>query len=77
MGLLPSVSTHVNHKHVLGLKRLLFSRALLPSAHKLFLLSMDVVIVDMLQVEKSDNMNVNNGLNSLKGWLTAISLFSL
>lgn len=40
---------HVDHQHVLRLKGLLLSRAIVPSTHKLLLLSMDVVIVDVLR----------------------------
>lgn len=49
MGLLPRVSPHMDHQHVLCLEGLLLSRAFLPPAHKLLLLSVDVVIVDVLQ----------------------------
>lgn len=38
----------MNHQHVLGFERPLFSRALLPVTHKLLLFSMDVLIVDVL-----------------------------
>lgn len=43
------MSPHVDHQHVLCLKGLLLSRAFLPPAHKLLLLPMDVVIVDVLE----------------------------
>lgn len=47
--LLSCVSAHVNHKHVLGFERPLLSRALLPVTDKLFFLSMDVLIIDVLK----------------------------
>lgn len=40
---------HVDHQHVLCLEGLLLSRAFLPPAHKLLLLPVDVVIVDVLE----------------------------
>lgn len=40
---------HVDHQHVLCLEGLLLSRAFLPPTHKFLLLSVDVVIVDVLQ----------------------------
>lgn len=46
--LLSRVSAHMNHQHVLGFKWPLFSWAFLPVTHKLLLLSMDVLIVDVL-----------------------------
>ena len=46
--LLSCMSAHVDHQHVLGFERSLLSRALLPVTHKLLFLSMDVLIVDML-----------------------------
>lgn len=48
--LLPRVSSHMNHQHILGFERPLFSRALLPVTHKLFLFSVDVLVVDVLFV---------------------------
>lgn len=48
---------HVDHQHVLGLEGLLFSRAILPSTHKLFLLPVDVVIVDVLQNDRTEKNN--------------------
>lgn len=54
--LLPRVSSHMNHQHILGFERPLFSRALLPVTHKLLLFSVDVLIVDVLFItnEKRD-----------------------
>lgn len=49
---------HVDHQHVLGLEGLLFSRAILPSTHKLFLLPMDVVIVDVLQNDRTEKKTI-------------------
>ena len=48
VGLLPGVSAHVDHQHVLSLEWLLLPGALSPAAHKLLLLSVDVVVVDVL-----------------------------
>lgn len=47
---------HVDHQHVLRLEGLLLSRAILPPTHKLFLLPMDVVIVDVLR-KKTNHFN--------------------
>lgn len=41
--------SHVDHQHVLCLEGFLLSRAFLPPTHKLLLLPMDVVIVDVLE----------------------------
>lgn len=49
VGFLPGVPAHVDHEHVLGLEWLLFPRAVLPAAHKLLLLPVDVVVVDVLR----------------------------
>ena len=51
VGLLPSVSAHVNHQHVLSLEWLLLPRAVVPAAHKLLLLPVDVVVIDVLQTQ--------------------------
>lgn len=48
VGLLARVPAHVHHQHVLRLEGLLLARAGLPTAHKLLLLPMDVLIVDVL-----------------------------
>lgn len=48
VGLLACVPAHVHHQHVLRLEGLLLPRAGLPAAHKLLLLPVDVLIVDML-----------------------------
>lgn len=48
VGLLACVSAHVHHKHVLCLEGLLLTRAGLPAAHKLLLLPVDVLVVDVL-----------------------------
>lgn len=53
--LLSCVSAHMNHQHVLGFERPLFSRALLPVAHKLLLLPMDVLIVNVLQSKQTNS----------------------
>lgn len=45
---LPRVSAHVNHQHVLRFEGLLFARTLVPAAHELLLLPVDVVIIDVL-----------------------------
>lgn len=45
---------HVDHQHVLRLEGLLLSRAILPPAHKLLLLPMDVVIVDVLRKKMTE-----------------------
>lgn len=45
---LPRVSAHVNHQHVLSFEGLLLPRTVVPAAHKLLLLSVDVVIIDVL-----------------------------
>ena len=57
--LLPRVPAHVDHQHVLGFEGFLLSRTIEPPAHKLLLLSMDVVIIYMLglgkkKIEKSN-----------------------
>lgn len=46
------MSAHVDYQHVLCLEGLLFSGAFLPTAHKLLLLSVDVVVVDVLRGDK-------------------------
>ena len=53
MRLLPGVSSHVHHQHVLGLEGLRLPAALLPLAHEALLVGVDVVIGDVLQ-NKSD-----------------------
>lgn len=45
---LPRVAAHVNHQHVLSFEGLLLPRTLVPAAHELLLLSMDVVVIDVL-----------------------------
>lgn len=45
---LPCVSAHVNHQHVLSFEGLLLPRTVVPAAHELLLLSVDVVIIDVL-----------------------------
>lgn len=45
---LPRVSAHVNHQHVLSFEGLLLPRTVLPAAHELLLLSVDVVVIDVL-----------------------------
>lgn len=47
--LLAGVAPHVDHQHVLRLEGLLLSRALVPAAHKLLLLAVDVLVVDVLR----------------------------
>lgn len=47
--LLAGVAPHVDHQHVLRLEGLLLSRALVPAAHELLLLAVDVLIVDVLR----------------------------
>lgn len=49
MRFLPCVSPHVHHQHVLSLEGLLLTRTLIPATHKLLLLTVDVVIVDVLK----------------------------
>lgn len=51
--LLTRVPAHVDNQHVLGLEGLLLPGAGLPAAHKLLLLPMDVLIVDMLEGRKT------------------------
>lgn len=48
MWFFPGVPSHVDHQHVLCLKGFLFSRAFLPPTHKLLLLPVDVVIINVL-----------------------------
>lgn len=48
---LASVSTHMNHQHILSLKWSLLTRAVLPVAHKFFLLAMDMLVIDVLEGE--------------------------
>lgn len=53
VGFFSSVPSHVDHQHVLGLEGLLLSGTILPSAHKLLLLSVDVVVVDVLERQEA------------------------
>lgn len=46
---LSGVSSHMHNQHVLRFKRFLSSRTSFPSAHKRFFVSMDVIIVNVLQ----------------------------
>lgn len=48
VGLLARVSAHVHDEHVLRLEGLLLPGAGLPAAHKLLLLAVDVLVVDVL-----------------------------
>lgn len=57
--LLSCVSAHMNHQHVLGFERPLLSRALLPVAHKLLLLSVDVLVVDVLQSKQTNSQTMS------------------
>lgn len=50
--LLPRVSPHVHHQHVLGFEGLLLSRAIQPPAHEFLLLAVNMVVVYMLGVGK-------------------------
>lgn len=52
---LPSVPAHVNHQHVLSFEGFLFPRTLLPAAHELLLLPVDVVIIDVLRDTRHTN----------------------
>lgn len=45
---LPRVPPHVNHQHVLSFEGLLLPRTVVPAAHELLLLPVDVVIIDVL-----------------------------
>ena len=45
---LAGVPPHVDHQHVLGLKRLLLSAAFPPLADKALLVGMDVVVCNVL-----------------------------
>lgn len=49
MWFLPRVAAHVNHQHVLSFEGLLLPRTLLPAAHELLLLPVDVVVIDVLR----------------------------
>lgn len=54
---------HVHHQHILGFEGFLFSGAVEPPAHKLLLLSMDVVIIYMLGFggkKKRNQMEIYN-----------------
>ena len=62
--LLPRVSPHVHHQHVLGFEGLLLSRAIQPSAHEFLLLTMNMVIIYMLGVGKKRKGESNAGLLS-------------
>lgn len=62
MRLLPRVASHVDHQHVLSLEGLLFARALLPATHKLLLLAVDVVVVDVLWRQSTCSYDTN-GIN--------------
>lgn len=50
--LLPRVPAHVHHQHVLGLEGPLLSGAVLPVAHKLLLLAVDVLVIYVLSGHK-------------------------
>lgn len=56
--LLAGVAPHVDHQHVLRLEGLLLSRALVPAAHKLLLLAVDVVVVDVLRERSQSQYRV-------------------
>lgn len=59
MRLFPRVPAHVDDQHILGLEGPLLARTLLPVAHKLFLLAVDVLVVDVLhgmEGEKKKNL---------------------
>ena len=63
MRLLPCVTPHVDHQHVLRLEGLLLPRTLLPATHKLLLLTVDVVVVDVLRRQFSlsqSSQSINN-----------------
>lgn len=49
VGLLSCVAPHVDNQHVLSFEGPLFPRAVTPVAHKLLLLPMDVLVIDVLQ----------------------------
>lgn len=67
VGFFSSVPSHVDHQHVLGLKGLLLSGTLLPSAHKLLLFSVDVVVVDVLERQKSHSV-INMSTEEYRKW---------
>lgn len=50
--LLTSMSPHMHHQHVLSFEGFLLPGAIEPSAHKLLLLTVDMVVIDMLEWEK-------------------------
>ena len=52
MRLLPSVPAHVHHQHVLGLEGPLLAGAIVPVAHKLLLLAVDVLVVYVLRGQR-------------------------
>ena len=43
-----SMSSHMNHQHILGLERLLFPATLTPATYKSLLVGLDMVLIDML-----------------------------
>ena len=45
---LASMSSHMNHQHILGLERLLFPATLTPATYKSLLVGLDMVLIDML-----------------------------
>lgn len=45
------MASHVDHQHVLRLEGLLLAGTFLPATHKLLLLAVDVVVVDVLRGE--------------------------
>lgn len=53
MRLLPRVSPHVDHQHVLSLEGLLLPGTLIPATHKLLLLTVDVVVVYVLRRKRT------------------------
>ncbi len=44
---LSCMPSHVNHQHVLGFEGLFVTRTFLPATYKTFLVSVDVIVVDM------------------------------
>ena len=55
---------HVDHQHVLCLEGLLLSRAFFPPTHKLLLLSVDVVIVDVLEKKRRQELKADHEIFS-------------
>lgn len=67
MRLLPRVTPHVNHQHVLSLEGPLLPGTRSPVTHKLLLLPMDVLIVDVLGGQR-ESLGAGVSYEATWGW---------